>query len=192
MVTLSFITLTASNTVGLTAIEHTVLRKVESIPLDFFFTGAPMKPSENALNLIKQFESCSLTAYPDPASKDGSPITIGYGHTGHGIKLGQTITQQEAESCLQLDAMAAAWALHDLQLNQNQFDALVSFVFNIGVGAFRGSHLCRYLEMKNYTAASKEFLKWDHAGGKVVKGLAKRRQAEKELFDTPVSTGGEA
>ncbi len=147
-----------------------------------------MVPSNNAIRLIKQFESCRLKAYPDPASPDGQPVTIGWGHTGYHVQLNSTITQAEADAFLKMDVVYAAWILHGLVLNQNQFDAMVSLVFNIGAGAFRRSSLCRYLETKDYAKASKEILKWDHAGGKTVKGLTNRRVAEKELFDAPVST----
>lgn len=191
MLTLSFITLATSSAFGPIAIEHTHIRQDVSKTLGFFFWGAPMVPSANAINLIKQFEACSLKAYPDPASKDGLPITIGYGHTGHSVHLGQTITSETADALLNADATYAAWALHGLKLNQNQFDALVSFVFNVGVAAFRTSSLCHYLEAGNFKAASQEFIKWNHAGGKVMPGLTKRRRAEKALFDTAPNGEGE-
>lgn len=144
-----------------------------------------MRPSPKAIAMIKCFESCKLEAYPDPANPGGLPITIGWGHTGPSITLGKKIDQATADSLLATDATYAAFALSGLKLNQNQYDALVSLVFNIGAGAFKRSTLYRLLKTGNYVAASKEFPKWTHAGGQVNKGLLKRRLAEQTLFNTP-------
>lgn len=195
--------------------DNTVLRHSESISLVEFIFGERMVPSINAINLIKRFEGCRLVAYPDPASElakavsmaklkasdyqqlpgweafKGDPWTVGWGHTGYSVKEGQKITHATADSLLNMDAAHAAWILHDLKLNQNQFDALTSFVFNVGSHAFRHSTMCRYLEIGNYKAASKEFLKWTHANGAVMDGLTRRREAERALFDTPMPVEGD-
>lgn len=145
-----------------------------------------MRPSMAAIGLIKKFESCRLTGYPDPGT-NGLPITIGWGHTGPSIKLGQVISQATADSLLSLDAVYAAMALGGLSLNQNQYDALVSFIFNVGTGAFRYSTMRRLLQAGDHAEAAKEFLRWTHAGGKENKGLLARRKAEQALFTAPLT-----
>lgn len=153
--------------------------------LELFFMGTlSMTPSENALNLIKRFESCSLHAYPDPGSHDGRPITIGWGHTGSSVTHGMQITRGTADMLLTIDLLTPAKALRGLAVNQNQYDALVSLIFNIGVGAFETSTLKKRLVVKDYAGAAEEILKWDHANHVILPGLTKRREAERELFLT--------
>ena len=151
-----------------------------------------MKASKNAYALITKFESCCLKAYRCPA---GVP-TIGFGHTS-GVKMGDTVTMEKALQLLEEDVTVFARSLEkvldaiEAHINQNQFDALVSFVFNIGMGNFMKSTMFDLLE-KNESpeVIAKEFAKWNKArqGGRLVelKGLTKRRSAEKELFLTPV------
>ena len=144
-----------------------------------------MRISENGLNLIKEFEGCRLEAYLDPA---GVP-TIGYGHTS-GVKMGQVITQNTADEYLRDDCAAAEKNVNGFDAkyhwNQNQFDALVSFAFNLGSINQLTANGTRSIE--DISAKIPEYC---HAGGKKLNGLVRRRAAEKELFDTPVGTQAE-
>jgi lysozyme len=140
-----------------------------------------MNYSDNGLELTKEFEGCRLVAYRDSV---GVP-TIGYGHTD-GVKMGMTCTQDQADGWLMQDIQGAVYVVNKVvhvPLTQNQFDALVDFVFNLGSGNFQSSSLLRYLNAGDYDAASNEFPKWNHAGGVVVDGLTRRRLAEQALFD---------
>lgn len=142
-----------------------------------------MKVSEAGKALIKSFESCRLEAYPDPGT-GGAPYTIGYGSTA-GVKKGDKITQARADMLFKLDIEAAARAVtHSVKvpLNQNQFDALVSFTFNVGAGALTESTLLRKLNDENYSGAANEFSRWIYGGGKILLGLVNRREAERKFF----------
>lgn len=139
-----------------------------------------MQISQAGLDLIKSFEGFEPEAYLCPAGI----WTIGYGHTGN-VEEGQTITEEEAEELLRQDVTFAEDAVTDYvegDLTQGQFDALVCFVFNIGVGAFRESTLLRLLNQGDSEGAAEQFLRWNKAGGKVLAGLTRRREAERELF----------
>ena len=139
--------------------------------------------SKSGLALTEQFEGLRLTAYQDSVGV----WTIGYGHTGSDVHPGLTITQIEAEALLLNDVGNAARAVNQLvtaPLTQNEFDALVDFVFNLGATAFANSTLLRDLNAGNFAAAAGEFQKWDHAGRHVLAGLLKRRLAEASLFQT--------
>lgn len=133
--------------------------------------------------LIKSFEQCRLAAYSD---QRGVP-TIGWGHT-LGVKLGDTCTQEQADAWFPKDAQ---WACNgvlrtvDVPLSQNQFDALVSFVFNVGVRAEAHSTLAQVLNAGNYMMAAEQFLQWNHVDGVVNAGLTRRREAERAFFLTP-------
>lgn len=146
-----------------------------------------MKASNNAIELIKRFEGFSATPYLCPA---GVP-TIGYGSTMQPNDKPVTmkhppIDAEEAAEWLEQDVGIIAAGLHmrtkSLNLNQNQFDALVSWVYNLGLGNFDKSTLYKMLRGKNYDAAAKELLRWNKAGGKVLDGLTRRRKAEYDLF----------
>lgn len=139
--------------------------------------------SNNGLALIKRFEGCRLTAYKDSI---GVP-TIGYGHT-NGVKMGQTITQDQADAFLKSDCASAEKSVNSYSKynwNQNQFDALVSFTFNCGSG-----NLKTLLNngQRTISEVSAKITAYNKAGGKVLQGLVNRRAAEKELFDKPVSS----
>lgn len=139
-----------------------------------------MNYSNDGLHLTEQFEGCRLIAYPD----QGGVWTIGYGHTA-GVKLGMTCTMEQAEEWLRHDVEDAEKAVNDLvkvPLSQKQFDALVDFVFNLGTGNFAKSTLLRLVNASNFKYASKEFERWNRAGGIVRAGLTRRRLAEKDLF----------
>ena len=141
-----------------------------------------MKIGEKGIELIKEFEGLKLTAYLDSV---GVP-TIGYGHT-KGVKIGDRCTKEEAEAFLREDLKDAEACVNEhvtVPINQNEFDALVSFVFNFGCTKFRGSTLLRKLNNSDYDGASLEFARWNRAGGLELAGLTRRRAAEAELFDT--------
>ncbi len=143
--------------------------------------------NEAGLHLIEEFEGLArqlpdgrIAAYRDAV---GVP-TIGYGHT-HGVYMGEVVTREQAQEFLKEDlrqAEAAVTQLVKVPLNDNQFAALVSFVFNLGAGALSHSTLLRELNAKNYQGAANQFLLWTHAGGRVLPGLVRRRRAERQLF----------
>jgi lysozyme len=143
-----------------------------------------MEYSKNGLHLTEQFEGCRLTAYPDPAT-GGDPWTIGYGHTGSDVHSGLTITQEQAEELLMKDVQKAA---NDVKvkvttdITQEEFDALVDFVFNCGAGNFNGSTLLKKINAGDMEGAAHEFEKWDMAAGKHMAGLLRRRHAEAQEF----------
>lgn len=139
-----------------------------------------MKTSSKGIELIKEHEGFSSRGYLCPAGK----WTIGYGHTG-GVKSGDVISKWQAEELLRKDVLTAERALNRqrLPLSQNQFDALVSFTFNVGVGNFQKSTLLRKVRVNvNDPSIAVEFKKWVYGGGKVLPGLVKRRQAEAGLY----------
>ena len=140
---------------------------------------------EKAKRLIKEFEGLRLTAYTCPAGV----WTIGYGHT-KGVKRGMKIDQAQADRLLDIDLIDVARSIRQLvkvYINDNQAQALVSFVFNIGSGAFEKSTLLRKINNRDFLAASLEFRKWVYAKGTKLPGLIRRRKAEKELFNEPVA-----
>lgn len=144
-----------------------------------------MRASENGINLIKQFEGCRLTAYQDSVGV----WTIGYGWTqpvdGKPIAKDMIITQQKANQLLTEGVAQYEKGVTNLvtvQLNQNQYDALVDFAYNLGVNALKGSTLLKKLNAGDYYGAANEFTKWNKAGGKELAGLTRRREAEKSLF----------
>ena len=137
--------------------------------------------SQNGLALTQKFEGLRLTAYQDQVGV----WTIGYGHTGPEVCAELTITQEQANNLLMQDiasAVAAVNRLVTVAFNQNGFDALVDFAFNLGNNALSGSTLLRKLNADDFAGAAAEFPKWCKAGGKVVPGLLRRRQAEQQLF----------
>jgi lysozyme len=132
--------------------------------------------------LVKRFEKLELAAYLCPAGR----WTIGYGHTGPDVHEGMTITEERAEELLRIDLAEAEEPVNRLcpGLGQNQFDAVVSFVFNLGAGNFSSSTLLLEIKEGDVMAAALEFPKWRHSAGKPLKGLLRRRFAEAELFLT--------
>ena len=141
-----------------------------------------MKISEAGLSLIKSFEGCVLTAYLDAVGI----WTVGYGHTGPSVHRGLTITQKLAEDILAQDVRRFELGVLNnvkVNLNQNEFYALVSFSFNVGVNALKNSTLLRLLnDGADRSIVAAEFLRWNKGGDKVLEGLTRRRQAEKALF----------
>jgi lysozyme len=145
--------------------------------------------SKDGLALTEQFEGCQLTAYQDQVGI----WTIGYGHTGSDVRSSLTITADQATALLISDVAAASTFVNNtvtVELGQDEFDALVDFVFNLGRGAFAGSTLLKELNAGNFEQAANQFDLWDHAGGQVVAGLLRRRQAEAALFQQSQSPGG--
>ena len=137
--------------------------------------------SKKGLELTKNFEGCKLRAYKDI----GGVWTIGYGRT-IGVKEGQTCTQAQAENWLLDDLQVCVSAINQrvhVQLTQGEFDALVDFAFNLGAHALFGSTLWKYIEAGDFDHAAEQFPRWQHAGGKKVAGLLRRRMAEKALFE---------
>lgn len=137
------------------------------------------------LNMIKGFEGLKLTSYQDIVGV----WTIGYGFTTN-VTSNMTITEDQANQML-LDALSshqsAVESYVTVNINDNQFGALVSFSYNLGNGSLHGSTLLKLINNGNMAGAAEEFLKWDHAGGKQVAGLTRRRQAERSLFLQSVS-----
>ncbi|MEL6494093.1 MAG: lysozyme [Cyanobacteria bacterium J06623_7] len=139
-----------------------------------------MKISAKGVALIKRWEGCRLTAYQCSAHV----WTIGYGHT-QGVKRGDKITRRQAERLFLTDIPVYEQIIHQhvtVELNQNQFDALVSFVYNVGETAFKNSTLLKLLNQSKYDKAAKQLFRWVRAGGRRIEGLANRRNEEYQLF----------
>ncbi|HDT2136503.1 TPA: lysozyme [Enterobacter roggenkampii] len=144
-----------------------------------------MQTSDKGIALIKEFEGCKLTAYQDSVGV----WTIGYGWTqpvdGKPIRAGMTINQETAERLLKTGLVSYesdVSRLVKVGLTQGQFDALVSFTYNLGARSLSTSTLLRKLNAGDYAGAADEFLHWNKAGGKVLNGLTRRREAERALF----------
>ena len=139
------------------------------------------------IEIVKKFEGCKLEAYLCPANR----LTIGYGHT-YAVKVGDKITQEQAEELLKKDLESTCKRLdyyldeENLKLNENQFSALVSFCYNLGIHTFQYSTLAKYLILGDLGAAANEFDRWVNAGRKPLPGLIKRRAEEKALFLRPI------
>jgi lysozyme len=145
-----------------------------------------MRTSDKGLEFIKHHEGLETKAYPDPGSADGHPWAIGVGHT-NGVKKGDTCTVEQAMAWLREDvqgAEAAVSRLVKVPLTQDEFDALVSFVFNVGAGAFEKSTLLRMLNDEDREGAAAQFDRWNKNDGKVMAGLTRRRKDEREMFET--------
>lgn len=145
-----------------------------------------MEPSQGCIDLIKSFEDCRLTAYQDA----GGVWTIGYGHkmTPNVNHSGETITQAQADAYMLSDVRECARTISPWiygptgGLLQGQFDACVSFAYNLGTERFRHSTLLKKINECNMFDAAEEFLKWNRAAGKVLTGLIRRREAERAMF----------
>lgn len=147
-----------------------------------------MQTSDKGLALIKQSEGFRSNAYPDPAT-GGKPYTIGNGTTvypsGMPVKLGDRVTQEQADSYLRNDVKKFEAAVSNavkVKLTQGQFDALVSFTYNVGPANMSSSTLIKKLNAGDSAGAADEFLRWNKAAGKVMAGLTTRRAAERALF----------
>jgi len=139
-----------------------------------------MRTSDQGISLIKSFEGLRLQAYQDSVGV----WTIGYGAT-RGVKAGMTITMDQAERMLVNDVQRFEPDLDRLvkvPLNQSQWDALMSFVYNLGAANLESSTLLKLLNQKDYASAADQFQRWNRAGGKVLQGLVARRAAERAMF----------
>ena len=139
-----------------------------------------MKTSPKGIALIKEFEGLRLKAYLCP----GGVWTIGYGHTAC-VKPGMVISEAQAEEYLKADLISFERYLNGLglALNQNQFDALISLIYNIGIGNFQKSTLLRKARINaNDNSIMDEFLRWVYSKGRVLPGLQRRRLAEMKLY----------
>jgi len=143
--------------------------------------NSSMNISQEGLSLIKKFEGCELEAYKCAAGV----LTIGYGST-KGVKEGDTITQEEADNLLLHEMKEYESYINDnvtVDLKQNQFDALVSWVFNLGPANLKASTMLKVLNNKEYDDVPAQIKRWNKAGGKVLQGLIRRREAEALLFE---------
>lgn len=141
------------------------------------------RPSIGCLVLIQRFEQCVLRAYmPTP---DDVP-TIGWGSTGPDVKLGTVWTQKQADQRFAVDVERFARGVDRLldgaATTQDQFDALVSFAYNVGIGALEKSTLLKMHRAENYTKATSEFSRWNKQKRKVLRGLTRRRAVEADLY----------
>jgi len=145
-----------------------------------------MRPSSACRALVQRYEGCVLVAYQDP----GGIWTIGWGHTGAEVRRDLKWSQLQADRALDRDLQTAGRWVETLtsgvELTQGQYDAMTSFVFNIGAGALSGSTLLKKLKAGDLVGAANEFLRWDHekeGGGEIESaGLAARRADERRMF----------
>jgi lysozyme len=147
-----------------------------------------MKTSFRGRKLIEEYESLRLEAYPDPGTGD-EPWTIGVGHTSSAgfpkVTKGMKISKEYAYDILKRDLKKTEDIVSryvTAPLSQNQFDALVSFTFNLGPQNLRVSTLLKKVNRKDFEGASREFQRWNKADGKILSGLTRRRKAEEDLF----------
>ena len=143
-----------------------------------------MTALDYALRLIKKWEGCRLTAYPDPAT-GGDPWTIGWGSTGKGIGPGVQWTLEQADGRLSRDVgqfMGSVERMLRVKPEPNELGAMTSLAYNIGLGNFRSSTLLRKYNAGDKAGAAAEFLRWNRAAGKVMRGLTNRRADERGVF----------
>jgi lysozyme len=144
------------------------------------FTWSNMNIGQRGIEIIKHFEGCELEAYKCPAGV----WTIGYGHI-KGVSEGMSITQEQAEQMLLDELKEYENYINELvvvDLSQNQFDALVSWVYNLGPANLKSSTLLKVLNSGDYAGVPAQIERWNKAGGKVLEGLIRRRLAESSLF----------
>ena len=168
-----------------------LLRSLSASPIDMSDDGShPTRIGERGIALIKQFEGLAklrpdglVEAYPDPGT-GGDPWTIGWGSTGPGIRRGTVWTREEADARLEADLVRyaddVARALGDAPRTQAQFDAMVSFHYN--TGAIARATLTRKHKAGDYEGTAREFARWKFAGGRILRGLVRRRREEAALY----------
>lgn len=140
-----------------------------------------MKISDNGLSLIKKFEGLELKAYKCPADV----WTIGYGHT-KGVQEGDEWSEDHANHMLEVELEEYSEYVNkyvEVELNENQFDALVSWVYNLGPANLKASTMLKVLNAGEYENVPAQIKRWNKAGGKVLEGLVRRREAEALLFE---------
>lgn len=175
------------------------IRKVKGSPLtqaDVDLVNAALRPPHSlevpqaAIDLMKEFEGFRAKAYPDPGSRNGLPVTIGYGSTtdlnGKPVKLGTVWTREQAGTKFAQDLQSFSNKVREAigqdHTTPNQFGAMVSLAYNIGISAFKSSTLLRKHKNGDYAGARAEFGKWRFNDGKEMAGLVRRRKAEAELY----------
>ena len=158
-----------------------IIKKVDAADVAKAFTYRNnMNISKTGIDLIKHFEGCETTAYKCPAGV----WTIGYGHI-KGVKEGMQITEGQAEEMLVEELVEYEGYINDMvsvSLSQCQFDAMVSWVYNLGGGNLKASTLLKVLNAGDYDGVPAQMMRWNKAGGKVLEGLTRRRQAEADMF----------
>lgn len=163
-------------------------RPAANLPYSGWMKGVkPPKPkaghiSQQGIDLIKRWEGCRTNAYKCPAGV----WTIGYGHTKT-AKPHMMISHLEAERLLKQDLINFETAVRNyvkVPITQGQFDALVSFTYNVGISAFCNSTLLKYVNQNKFNTAALQFGRWIYAGDKKLAGLVRRRRAEKKLFES--------
>ena len=140
-----------------------------------------MYTNSAGIELIKKFEGFS----PKPYTCAAGHLTIGYGHKINANEVIVDITKAQGEELLRFDIQRAensVFRFIRVSLSHNHFDALVSFTFNLGAAALQRSTLRQKINREQFTDAGDEFIRWVHAGGKIMQGLLRRRKAERELF----------
>ncbi|XTQ92571.1 lysozyme [Xanthomonas sacchari] len=140
-----------------------------------------------AASLVRKWEGCPLSAYPDPAT-GAEPWTIGYGSTGPGITKGTVWTKAQADQRLEQDVakfVTGVSALLKRKPTDNQLGAMASLAYNIGLGKFGKSTLLRLFNAGDIAGAAKQFAVWRIADGKVMQGLINRRADERKVFEAP-------
>ena len=148
-----------------------------------------MKVTEELVSFVKRWEGLKLEASPDPLVP--GVWDVGYGHVLR-TEERPTWTREQADAALRMDLDATAVGVDDavrVTLAQHEFDALVSLAFNVGTKAVAESTLMRRLNGNDFYGAADEFLRWNRAGGRIVAGLVKRRQAEQSMFEEAIYTG---
>ena len=154
-----------------------------------------MNIGPDGINLIQQFEGCaqkrpdgSYDAYPDPGT-GGDPWTIGWGSTGPDIQRGLVWTQQQCDDRFAAHvaefAQGVETAIGGAATSQHQFDAMVSFAYNLGLGNLESSTLLRLHKAGDYAGAAAQFARWNKAAGRELPGLTRRRAAEAALYSSP-------
>lgn len=174
---------------GLTQAEVDEINAALTYDDEIVVTAAPsLRTSAKGIALMQEHEGCRLKAYPDPGSQDGHPWTIGYGATGPGITQGTVWTQEQADQRFAQDVAkresVLAQILGGAPTTQNQWDALMSLGYNIGMGerGLKTSTLMRMHKDGDYAGAAAQFPRWNRNDGKVMAGLVKRRAAEAALY----------
>lgn len=143
-----------------------------------------MRTSREGKKLIEYFEGRKRAVYPDPAT-GGAPWTVGIGHTGPDVKKGDVWTDAQIDAAFTKDLQRFEQGVEKyvtVNLDQNQFDALVAFSFNVGLGNLQSSTLLKMLNAGDYSGAAGQFQRWDKAAGKSMLGLRRRRAAEAAMF----------
>jgi len=148
-----------------------------------------MNVGARGIALVKGFETLALKAYQKKINGKLDKWTCGWGHTGSDVGPNTTCTPEKADAWLMTDLATAEHAVNTsikVPLNQNQFDALVDFTYNVGADAEEHSTLVKLINTHDLADAPAEIMKWNHVNGQVSNGLTRRREAERDLFTEAV------